>query len=226
MDALLDGSPSTRRERRRAHRARARGVATLAVGGIATRAVLDAHRAAVRGGSRAARRRVGPGPPRGGRGGVRAQRCAVSLPPHGPGSRRQLDAYAQEWIAAHQDACAATAIRGEQSGELLDLRMALSTRRPGRAAGDQRRARGRGCGGRRAHRWVARRSLPPLARCNDPERLRVEATPAPADAERGRARARRAGRGIGGGRRRSLHAGPRRSRVPRPSWRRSTIRRF
>jgi tetratricopeptide (TPR) repeat protein/predicted Ser/Thr protein kinase len=34
-----------------------------------------------------------------------------------------LDAYAQEWTAMETDACAATRIRGEQSEDLLDLRM-------------------------------------------------------------------------------------------------------
>ncbi len=34
-----------------------------------------------------------------------------------------LDDYAAKWVAMHQDACAATHIRGEQSAALLDLRM-------------------------------------------------------------------------------------------------------
>ncbi len=40
------------------------------------------------------------------------------------GSMRQLDAYAAAWVAAHGEACAASRVRGEQSGELMDLRMA------------------------------------------------------------------------------------------------------
>jgi tetratricopeptide (TPR) repeat protein len=35
-----------------------------------------------------------------------------------------FDAYAQGWVAMHTDACQATQVRGEQSQELLDLRMA------------------------------------------------------------------------------------------------------
>jgi serine/threonine protein kinase/tetratricopeptide (TPR) repeat protein len=35
-----------------------------------------------------------------------------------------FDTYAQRWVAMHNDACVATQIRGEQSQELLDLRMA------------------------------------------------------------------------------------------------------
>jgi tetratricopeptide (TPR) repeat protein len=37
--------------------------------------------------------------------------------------RERLQAYAQSWVQAHTDACEATHVRGEQSAELLDLRM-------------------------------------------------------------------------------------------------------
>lgn len=37
---------------------------------------------------------------------------------------RRLDEHASDWVAMHTDACEATHVRGEQSGELLDLRMA------------------------------------------------------------------------------------------------------
>jgi tetratricopeptide (TPR) repeat protein len=40
-----------------------------------------------------------------------------------------LAKYAQEWASAHQDACEATRIRGEQSEELMDLRMACLSQR-------------------------------------------------------------------------------------------------
>ena len=36
---------------------------------------------------------------------------------------RYLDDYAKEWLAAYRDACEATHVRGEQSNEVLDLRM-------------------------------------------------------------------------------------------------------
>ena len=36
---------------------------------------------------------------------------------------RVFDGYAHAWVAMHVDACEATHVRGEQSGELLDLRM-------------------------------------------------------------------------------------------------------
>ncbi|WP_158501887.1 tetratricopeptide repeat protein [Vitiosangium sp. GDMCC 1.1324] len=43
-----------------------------------------------------------------------------------------LDRYADGWVAMHTDACEATHVRGEQSGELLDLRMqCLAQRREG-----------------------------------------------------------------------------------------------
>ncbi len=40
-----------------------------------------------------------------------------------------LDAYASDWIAMYTDACEATRVRGEQSGSILDLRMACLDRR-------------------------------------------------------------------------------------------------
>ncbi|MGA9521236.1 MAG: serine/threonine-protein kinase [Myxococcaceae bacterium] len=42
---------------------------------------------------------------------------------------RALDAYAGAWVAMRKDACAATRIRGEQSDEVLSLRMACLDRR-------------------------------------------------------------------------------------------------
>ncbi len=46
-------------------------------------------------------------------------------------TERALDGYAKSWVAAHTDACAATRVRGEQSEELLDLRMECLARRRG-----------------------------------------------------------------------------------------------
>ena len=42
---------------------------------------------------------------------------------------RALDEYADTWAEAHRDACEATRLRGEQSDEMLDLRMACLDRR-------------------------------------------------------------------------------------------------
>ncbi|MCX4244190.1 serine/threonine-protein kinase [Paraliomyxa miuraensis] len=48
---------------------------------------------------------------------------------------RELDGYAEAWIAGHRDACEAARVRGEQSTELMDLRMAcLDARRRSLAA--------------------------------------------------------------------------------------------
>lgn len=48
---------------------------------------------------------------------------------------RALEAYAQEWVAGHRDACEAAQVRKEQSSELMDLRMAcLDARRQELAA--------------------------------------------------------------------------------------------
>jgi tetratricopeptide (TPR) repeat protein len=45
------------------------------------------------------------------------------------GTRRALDAYARTFVAAHTDACEATRLRGEQSEEILDLRVQCLERR-------------------------------------------------------------------------------------------------
>src|SRR5262249_14263757 len=51
------------------------------------------------------------------------------------GASRALDDYARAWAGQHTDACEATRVRGEQSGELLDMRMqCLDTRREELAA--------------------------------------------------------------------------------------------
>jgi tetratricopeptide (TPR) repeat protein len=48
------------------------------------------------------------------------------------GTEALLDRYAGSWVQMHTETCEATQVRGEQSGELLDLRMAcLSQRREG-----------------------------------------------------------------------------------------------
>ncbi len=41
---------------------------------------------------------------------------------------RELDAYATDWVAMHEDACEASVVRGEQSPAVLDLRMACLER--------------------------------------------------------------------------------------------------
>ena len=91
-----------------------------------------------------------------------------------------LDAHTQRWVAARVDACEATQ-RGEQSGELLDLRMACL---------DERLAHVRATVDMLAqadakvveHAVEAVASLPSLDRCADPVALRAEQAP-PEDPE-------------------------------------------
>jgi hypothetical protein len=45
------------------------------------------------------------------------------------GASEALDAYAGAWASMHTEACEATRVRGEQSEELLDLRMECLARR-------------------------------------------------------------------------------------------------
>lgn len=45
------------------------------------------------------------------------------------GVERRLVGFGEAWVATYDDACAATHFRGEQSAELLDLRMACLDRR-------------------------------------------------------------------------------------------------
>src|SRR5262249_44584583 len=48
-------------------------------------------------------------------------------------THRALDAWWQSWVAMHTDACRATRVRGEQSDQLLSLRMACLARRRAQA---------------------------------------------------------------------------------------------
>jgi tetratricopeptide (TPR) repeat protein/predicted Ser/Thr protein kinase len=50
------------------------------------------------------------------------------------GATRALDAYVGKWIAMYTDACEATQVRGEQSAEVLDLRMGCLQERFGNAS--------------------------------------------------------------------------------------------
>ena len=108
-----------------------------------------------------------------------------------PASRSPRDAFAAvdaqrstttraRWVAMRGDACEATRVRGEQSEELLDLRMACLQRRLARRA-----ARSSTCSRPpTATSWRAppkpRGSLPPLDACADTEALRAPVRP-PAD---------------------------------------------
>ena len=93
-----------------------------------------------------------------------------------------LDAFADRWEAAHIDACEATAVRGEQSNHILDVRMAclhhaaisLRTTVDTLAMADETMMS-------RAHVLTSR--LPPLRPCADPQvLLRWQEPPRPEDA--------------------------------------------
>jgi tetratricopeptide (TPR) repeat protein len=88
------------------------------------------------------------------------------------GVSRALDDYAAQWVAMHGDACAATRVRGEQSSELLDLRMECLGQRLGevRALVDQLVvADAHGVEGA----LRAADGLVPLSRCADATALRA-----------------------------------------------------
>jgi tetratricopeptide (TPR) repeat protein len=94
---------------------------------------------------------------------------------------RIVDSYSQEWIAAHSEACEATRVRGEQSEELLDLRM--------RCLSDRlRELRALTALFADADRAVvtkaprAARALAPLRNCSDEAQLMARVRP-PQDAE-------------------------------------------
>jgi eukaryotic-like serine/threonine-protein kinase len=92
---------------------------------------------------------------------------------------RIFDDYARSWVAMHTDACEATQLRGEQSQELLDLRMeCLSDRLSSFAAQVDVLAVADATVVERADH--AARALPPLADCADAALLRAPVRP-PAD---------------------------------------------
>ncbi len=91
-----------------------------------------------------------------------------------------LDHYAQNWTSAYTDTCEATHVRGDQSAEVLDLRMScLDGSRGGfRALTDVLSH----ADGRTVVEAVnAAHALPPIERCDDVATLRA-AVPLPADA--------------------------------------------
>jgi tetratricopeptide (TPR) repeat protein len=92
---------------------------------------------------------------------------------------RAFDEYARAWVAMHTDACEATHARGEQSQELLDLRMAcLSDRLTQVKTLTELYTHADADAVERAASTVA--ALPPLAACADAAALRAPVAP-PAD---------------------------------------------
>jgi hypothetical protein len=96
-----------------------------------------------------------------------------------------LDSYAGDWVDMHRAACEATLVRGEQSPELLDLRMAcLAQRRDELAALTASLASVDDDGLRRMN--SAARTLTPLSICANREELTAP-VPLPQHARAGRA---------------------------------------
>ncbi|HWB75697.1 MAG TPA: tetratricopeptide repeat protein, partial [Nannocystaceae bacterium] len=99
-----------------------------------------------------------------------------------------LDRYADRWIATHEDACEATALRGEQSTALLDLRMnclrkakvELAATTTALLGADRRTVE-------KAHGLVS--GLPRLEQCDDVDALQADVAPPRSDEERDRVRA-------------------------------------
>lgn len=97
-------------------------------------------------------------------------------------TRAALDAYAELWVAMHEDACLATAVREEQSVAVQDLRMVcLQGALHGLEAAVAELVTSDETVVSRAHAVV--QSLPSIARCGDVEQLWTgSANPAPEDA--------------------------------------------
>ena len=88
----------------------------------------------------------------------------------------ELDRYADAWARLHREACEATTVRGEQSPEVLDLRMAcLERARIGLGAATGVLAEADADVVQRAHEIVA--GLRPLQRCSDVASLREAVEP-------------------------------------------------
>jgi serine/threonine-protein kinase len=92
------------------------------------------------------------------------------------GVRRGLDEYARAWTGMYREACEATQVRGEQSAEVLDLRMSCLQDRLGgvKALTDVLvKADGRAVGSA----ITAVNALPEIARCGDVKLLRSVVQP-------------------------------------------------
>ncbi|HEY3594503.1 MAG TPA: serine/threonine-protein kinase, partial [Polyangiaceae bacterium] len=102
--------------------------------------------------------------------------------------RASLDDYARGWAQMYTDACEATNVRGEQSAEVLDLRMACLKQERGElramtdvlATADTELL---------SHAVNAISSLPPIARCADIVTLRAVVRPPNDEATRARVEA-------------------------------------
>ena len=93
----------------------------------------------------------------------------------------KLDRYGEAWATMHTETCEATAIRGEQSPAVMDLRMGC-LRRANRALAAAGMVLAEGNAEVLDHADALADDLPDLTRCEDVEALRAEVPP-PDDAE-------------------------------------------
>jgi eukaryotic-like serine/threonine-protein kinase len=91
-------------------------------------------------------------------------------------AERALDGYSRDWAAMHRSACEATRVRGEQSEDVLDLRMSCLTERR-RAAGALAEVMATADRASLAPLVNAAQSLPALADCADLPSLRARLRP-------------------------------------------------
>jgi hypothetical protein len=182
MDALVEALGRDPRRLRRRALAAAAALCVLAGGGVAYRRAAHARDQLCTGGARALASAWDP-----------ARRTAVARAFAATGLpyadrvlasvNASLDGYGAEWVAAHDDACRATRLRGEQSEEMLDLRMACLDDQLGRLA-SLADVLARADGDVVENAASAAAALPPVAGCADLERLRQRVRPPRDPAER------------------------------------------
>jgi tetratricopeptide (TPR) repeat protein len=93
-----------------------------------------------------------------------------------------LDAYADEWVAMYRESCETSTIRGEQSAETLDLRMACLERSRRRLGALVEELTQRATPGAVARALPAAHELPVITECAQIDRLRAP-TSRPSDAD-------------------------------------------
>jgi tetratricopeptide (TPR) repeat protein len=180
MDALLDVLASEPRRRRRL--ARTAATAAAAIGLLAAGAVWGSvrNRATPAPLCRGAEAKLAGAWDDGRKASIEKAFLATAKP-FSPaawrGVQATLDAYTREWVAQRTDACEATRVRGEQSDQLLGLRMAclderltaMSALTTVFASADE---------GVVAHAFSAVQALPRLAPCADGKGLMTKGKPA------------------------------------------------
>jgi tetratricopeptide (TPR) repeat protein len=184
MEALLDmlvSEPRRRRQRRRGVATAAAAVALLAAGGVWGRAH---DRAAPPQLCKGAEAKLAGVWDEGRKAAVERTFLAIPRPFSADawrGARATLDAYTREWAGTRTDACEATRVRGEQSDQILDLRMACLDDRLA-AVGALVDVFSHADDAIVTHAFGATQALPRLAACSDAKWLTARVRP-PADPE-------------------------------------------